>query len=587
MVSNVTWHESWFHFGWIRQEVSSKFGEQVNKNTHSVAEEHHLHCTHQSGQFDNGNWRHSGDDSGFVGGCQLRFRSLDAAYRWYTTSMCWWFQGFHALWASILEILRMGECQRSGHMMLLVLKSHGCYLQLVAGALGWLIGRDKCQSGVEKMEIIHRSLRDGSSFRFPWCSGACILVVTYRYADLCISLSRIYCVIVMTLHDWEQVLTFRHCIPLPWYWGLAEQPWRTEPEDLLCALCHCRYNQLIWWLEHSRKEQQTHCHGNQLWVVIPSCCSMKQHGPERQNLFACRPSWLRGLEILLDHRLHECSGLPDSYPARGVFSKRCQPTRYSWKTDDGYSWMMVMWWLPCAGDATKQQEKPVGLGWHGDPYWGQTNSRWSMSVLETVATPTVGRSWLWNLQTAHMSQRKARNTDASGFVQTNFSQILQVQLLCVKQHISAKQKSRRGDETRCFSRFATLLKLLEGQNIHGLSIEGARWESQFCFCLDANYVSVMETWKPWKRWKLFHLKRWINIRNKESERIHDTMIHNGTVDQTLNLGIDQIQKLLTTVISTTLNLLVHLRPEATQNAGATVERQGSPLGCNKPCGRWW
>lgn len=55
-------------------------------------------------------------------------------------------------WASMSEILRMGECQRSGHMMLLVLKSHGCYLQLVAGALGWLIGRDKCQ-----MEIIHRS----------------------------------------------------------------------------------------------------------------------------------------------------------------------------------------------------------------------------------------------------------------------------------------------------------------------------------------------------------------------------------------------------------------------------------------------
>ena len=122
-------------------------------------------------------------------------------------------------WASMSEILRMGECQRSGHMMLLVLKSHGCYLQLVAGALGWLIGRDKCQSGVEKMEIIHRSLRDGGSFRFPWCSDAYILVMTYRYTDLCIYLSFITYLLrnYHVLHDWEQVLTFRHCITLSWY----------------------------------------------------------------------------------------------------------------------------------------------------------------------------------------------------------------------------------------------------------------------------------------------------------------------------------------------------------------------------------
>ena len=115
-------------------------------------------------------------------------------------------------WASMSEILRMGECQRSGHMMLLVLKSHGCYLQLVAGALGWLIGRDKCQSGFEKMEIIHRSLRDGGSFRFPWCRDACILVMTYRYTDLCVYLSFITYLLrnYHVLHDWEQVLTFRH-----------------------------------------------------------------------------------------------------------------------------------------------------------------------------------------------------------------------------------------------------------------------------------------------------------------------------------------------------------------------------------------
>ena len=60
------------------------------------------------------------------------------------------------------------------------------------------------------------------------------------------------------------------------------------------------------------------------------------------------------------------------------------------------------------------------------------------------------------------------------------------------------------------------------------------------------------------------------------------MIHKDTVDQTLNFWTDQIQKRL---ISTTLNPLVHVRLEATRNAGATVERQGSPLGCKKTCGR--
>lgn len=242
---NITWiNMTWviINSGWIRQDVSSKFGEQE----HSVAEEHHLHCTHQSGQFDNGNWRHSGDDSGFVGGFKLRFRSLDAAYihdiqhrcavdskvfmldffveqfpqslkkpgrgtkiddvnsifSWCKTPKPYFHWHFSTLalapWASMSEILRMGECQRSGHMMLLVLKSHGCYLQLVAGALGWLIGRDKCQSGVEKIEIIHRSLRDGGSFRFPWCSDTYLwgLIDILIYVSI-YHLSRIYCVIIM------------------------------------------------------------------------------------------------------------------------------------------------------------------------------------------------------------------------------------------------------------------------------------------------------------------------------------------------------------------------------------------------------
>ena len=191
---NIPWFNMTHHDSTLDEFAMKCQAGLGNKKTHSVTEEHHLHCTHQSGQFDHGNWRHSGDDSGFVGGFKLRFRSLDVAYRWYTISrMSRWYswvlmlhflvqspqslkrQGhmlvrvYHATsWAvtqaacgtTIHDVLRMGECQRSGHMMLLALKSHGCYLQLVAGALGWLIGRDiGCQSGVEK---------DGDQFRwFP------------------------------------------------------------------------------------------------------------------------------------------------------------------------------------------------------------------------------------------------------------------------------------------------------------------------------------------------------------------------------------------------------------------------------------
>ncbi len=102
MISDVTYHDSTWRIMIHHDSTLDEFAMKCqaglgNMKTHSVTEEYHLHCTHQSGQFDHGNWRHSGDDSGFVGGFKLRFRSLDVAYRWYTISrMSRWFLGFDA-----------------------------------------------------------------------------------------------------------------------------------------------------------------------------------------------------------------------------------------------------------------------------------------------------------------------------------------------------------------------------------------------------------------------------------------------------------------------------------------------------------
>ena len=87
--------------------------------------------------------------------------------------------------------------------------------------------------------------------------------------------------------------------------------------------------------------------------------------------------------------------------------------------------------------------------------------------------------------------------------------------------------------------------LLEGQNIHGLFIEGARWESQFCLRLDGASVSHgnMESLQTLQH---CHLKRWIYIINEEHERMKESWRnhrhHNIMMNQSLILGIDQIHK---------------------------------------------
>ena len=161
---------------------------------------------------------------------------------------------------------------------------------------------------------------------------------------------------------------------------------------------------------------------------------------------------------------------------------------------------------PCAGDATTQQERPVGLGWHGDPYWGQTNSpnrrwiRWShVSLGNCRHTNGWTRSWLWNLPTAHMSQRKARNT---------------------KLQKGRRDKMRQDDVQiflDVFPRFATSFVEAAGRSKHsrfvhwrcqvGISVLPSVWTSIMC--------QSWKCWKPWKRWKLSHLKRLINWHHLE------------------------------------------------------------------------
>lgn len=225
-----------------------------------------------------------------------------------------------------------------------------------------------------------------------------------------------------------------------------------------------------------------------------------------QNLFACRPSWLRGLEILLDHWLHECSGLPNSHPARGVFFQKMStytPTRGRWiMMDHGYSWMIrwclcdVMWWLPCAGDATTQQERPVGLGWHGDPYWGQTNRRWW----------NCRHSSRWQVLTVESADR-AHVPEEGQKYKTPEGETRQDDRWCAK-------------ISWCFFPFCNQLCWscwkVKTFTVCSLKVPGGNLSS--AFRLDANDVSFMETWKPWKRWKLSHLKRLINWHHLERRK---------------------------------------------------------------------
>ena len=195
--------------------------------------------------------------------------------------------------------------------------------------------------------------------------------------------------------------------------------WPNSPDEQslnikLCASEHCRYNQLIWWLEHSRKERQTHTANSHVF-------SMKQHGR--------RPSWRRGLEILLDHWLHQCSGLPDSHSTRGVSTKRYQPTSYSWKMDDSYVGVALCRWR---GNTARRTSGPWMTWW---PIL-RPNKR---SMVDEISLWNCRHSNCWQVLTVESADRAHVPEEGQKYSHEHFAQIkvvfvqiLQVQLFCVK-----------------------------------------------------------------------------------------------------------------------------------------------------------
>lgn len=161
----------------------------------------------------------------------------------------------------------------------------------------------------------------------------------------------------------------------------------------------------------------------ELWLVIPSC--LFDEAPRHPST----AEWPRTPRICLHADLRDCEdwksfwitgftnaqGFLTAIRQEVCFSRRCQPTRLlvedgSWWIMDIHGWFDDVYVMLCGGclvQVTRQHSKKDQ--WALDDMVTHTEAKQTVDG-ETVATPAVGRSWLWNLLTAHMSQRKARNT---------------------------------------------------------------------------------------------------------------------------------------------------------------------------------
>ena len=252
----------------------------------------------------------------------------------------------------------------------------------------------------------------------------------------------------------------------------------------------------------------------ELWLVIPSC--FFDEAPRHSST----AEWPRTPRICLHADLRDCEdwksfwitgftnaqGFLTAIRQEVCFSRRCQPTRLlvedgSWWIMDIHGWFDDVYVMLCGGclvQVTRQHSKKDQ--WALDDMVTHTEAKQTVDG-ETVATPAVGRSWLWNLPTAHMSQRKARNTKL--------------------------QKGRRDkmiDDVQrfldVFSRFATSFVEAAGRSKHsrfvhwrcqvGISVLPSVWTPIMC--------QSWKCWKPWKRWKLSHLKRLINWHHLERRK---------------------------------------------------------------------